>query len=208
MSFGPESHNPRERRAYAHSAISRARTTGTLDDFSAAQQAVVGAGNSRKTLASQFDRHLAGIQRLRQAESETTGQRQEPVVFHTPDADITVQQVTEVDGELMAAAADGKWVRLGALTPTGRATKFTFNSFLHQLRVSLTQVHLLTWEGNKIPRGAEINSQQIAWTQNGIVTSIEGEMIGQYERLQEFEGENRKTQQMLVFTEPPTDSTR
>ena len=135
------------------------------------------------------------------------GPRQEPVVFHTPDADITVQHVIEVDGELMAAASDGRWLRLDAVTPADMRTQFMFNSILQQLRERLTQVHLLTWEGNKVPRGVEINGHQIAWTQNGIVTSTEGEMIGQYDRLVEFGGENHRTQRMLVFTGPPVDST-
>jgi len=70
MSFGPESHhNPRELRALAHSAISRARATLSSDDLKKAQLAVDSAGNSRKTSASQFDRHLDGILALIHGES-------------------------------------------------------------------------------------------------------------------------------------------
>ncbi|GEM_PF-2809249 len=64
MSFGPESHNPRERRAYAHAIIAKARSTGSLNDAKAAEQAVARAGSSRKTQKSHFESHLASLKRL------------------------------------------------------------------------------------------------------------------------------------------------
>lgn len=44
MAFGPESKNPRERRAYAHATIARARLTGTDEDFDIAERAVSSTG--------------------------------------------------------------------------------------------------------------------------------------------------------------------
>jgi hypothetical protein len=67
MSFGPESNNPRERRAYAHTILAKARTSGSVEDFEAAEKAVQSAGTSRKALASNFDRQLAGVAKLDEA---------------------------------------------------------------------------------------------------------------------------------------------
>lgn len=46
--FGPESTNPRQRRAYAHTILHKARSTGSIDDLRRAQEAVVAAGDSVK----------------------------------------------------------------------------------------------------------------------------------------------------------------
>lgn len=53
MAFSPESKNPRERRAYAHAAIARARLTRTDEDFEAAERAVLSTGG-RKAEGSGF----------------------------------------------------------------------------------------------------------------------------------------------------------
>jgi hypothetical protein len=75
MAFGPESHNPRERRAYAHAVIAKFRQTGEFDDYEKATEAITAAGDSRKTLDSQFDEHLGGAERAintkRRAEHNT-----------------------------------------------------------------------------------------------------------------------------------------
>lgn len=61
MSFGPESHNPRERRAYADALIVKAKQTAALEDYDAAKKAVKASGTSRKSLASQYDQRLHSV---------------------------------------------------------------------------------------------------------------------------------------------------
>lgn len=60
-------------------------------------------------------------------------------------------------------------------------------------------IFLLKWQGDKIPRGAEVAGHKIAWTQNGVVTDNTGKIIGTYERLVEFGGESGREQQMIVY---------
>ncbi len=54
MSFGPNSTNARERRAYAHAKIAAAKESGELRDLWAAQMAVVATGDFRKSVGSNF----------------------------------------------------------------------------------------------------------------------------------------------------------
>lgn len=61
MAFGPHSNNPRERRAYAHAMLGRARTTGEARDFDLAHEAVVAAGNNTKARESNFGAALTNI---------------------------------------------------------------------------------------------------------------------------------------------------
>lgn len=64
---------------------------------------------------------------------------------------------------------------------------------------SSSEILLLEWEGNKIPRGAKIGNKEIAWTQHGIVTDKNGDDIGTYERIVEFGGVSKYQQVMLVY---------
>lgn len=73
------------------------------------------------------------------------------------------------------------------------------NALLQQFAERAKAFFLLEWEGNKIPRGADINGKKVAWTQNGLVTSDDGVDIGTYERLVEFGGASGKEQKMLIF---------
>ena len=61
MSFGPESTNPRERRAYAHSMIANAQASGSAEAFKAAELAVINAGDSRKSELSRFSERLFSV---------------------------------------------------------------------------------------------------------------------------------------------------
>ena len=54
MAFGPESNNPRERRAYAHTLLAKARASRKLADYEGAKNAVTAAGDSRKTVTSGY----------------------------------------------------------------------------------------------------------------------------------------------------------
>lgn len=59
MTFGPDSTNPRERRSYADAMLAKASASGTLEDYEAAQAAVVNAGNSAKSRRAGFQNRLA-----------------------------------------------------------------------------------------------------------------------------------------------------
>ncbi len=56
---------------------------------------------------------------------------------------------------------------------------------------------LIEWSGSRVPRGAIIKEQEIAWTQHGVVRSTEGKVIGYYERV--VDDLNQDTQIMIVF---------
>jgi hypothetical protein len=53
--------DPRKRRAFAHAAIAFAKSNPTLENLDRAEQAAADAGNSRKSLQSNFDASLAGV---------------------------------------------------------------------------------------------------------------------------------------------------
>ena len=74
-----------------------------------------------------------------------------------------------------------------------------YNALLDQMKRESANAYLLTWTGNKIPRGAEIQGKKVAWTQNGIVTAEDGSMIGTYDMITEWGGESKKDQSMVVF---------
>lgn len=63
--FGPGKGNPRERRAYVHAMLDKARFTGGPNDYLTARQAVEGIlwGHEmpKKTRGSRFDHALAGV---------------------------------------------------------------------------------------------------------------------------------------------------
>jgi hypothetical protein len=61
---------------------------------------------------------------------------------------------------------------------------------------------ILSWKGTKTPRGLSINGVQIAWAKNGIVTGVNGEMLGTYARTKEFAGPNRDEHAMIVIPRP------
>lgn len=93
----------------------------------------------------------------------------------------------------------GPWADLGAQEEKQFVRELQVNGLLGQIADRAAEVYLLVWEGNKIPRGAAINDHVIAWTQNGVVTSDKGQMVGTYERVVEFGGPTGNAQQMLVF---------
>ncbi len=77
------------------------------------------------------------------------------------------------------------------------------NPLMQVLKGRAEHLYLLFWQGDKVPRGAIIEGQEIAWTQNGMVTSSEGKTIGYYDRIVEYGGESRRDQQMLMYTLKP-----
>ena len=82
-------------------------------------------------------------------------------------------------------------------------SEIKIDSLRRCIRESQTRVFLLKWQGNKIPRGAQILGHTIAWTQHGIVRNKDGKQIGTYDRLVEFGGDSSREQWMLIFADPP-----
>ena len=113
--------------------------------------------------------------------------------------------VGELNEDVRSLLADGKVVKgikLGTDESSTLDIKLTemMAQDLHRelMRVS-DKAYLLIWEGNKVPRGAEISGHKIGWTQNGQVLSDEGKQIGVYDRIMEYGGDQGKTQQMIIF---------
>ena len=93
----------------------------------------------------------------------------------------------------------GPTASLGGVTTEQFELQIVANLMLARIAGEAKAIFLLEWEGNKIPRDAEINGKKVGWTQNGLVVGTNGEDIGTYERLVEFGGPSRKEQKMLVF---------
>lgn len=73
------------------------------------------------------------------------------------------------------------------------------NPMLNSLKDRAEQLFVLEWEGTRVPRGARINDMEIGWTQHGIVTSVDGETIGYYDRLVDQGGESGRFNQMIIY---------
>lgn len=73
------------------------------------------------------------------------------------------------------------------------------NSILEKIKKEALSAYVLNWKGGKIPYGAEIGGHKVGWTQNGIVSNEKGEMIGTYDRLMEWGGEDKNEHCMIVF---------
>ena len=57
---------------------------------------------------------------------------------------------------------------------------------------------LVSWKGEiRVPQ-LELAGHQISWTQHGVVSNQEEEMIGSYERLQDLDGPNGDENAMLI----------
>jgi len=93
----------------------------------------------------------------------------------------------------------GPNVNLGGQTPEKLRIQQQVNEFLRASASAAKEIFHLEWEGNKVPRGAVVSGNVVAWTQHGRVVSSTGEEIGTYERLVEFGGASGRNQQMLVF---------
>lgn len=56
----------------------------------------------------------------------------------------------------------------------------------------------LHWTGSKIPRGYKVNGVEIGWTQHGLVTGVNGEDLGTYDRTIEWGGPNHDEHEMVI----------
>lgn len=106
--------------------------------------------------------------------------------------------IARLDDLAGLAKSEESKVRLGGgRDKTGIEQKY--NALLNQAKQNSENAFILAWEGNKIPRGAEIAGKKIAWTQNGVVTADDGSIIGTYDRVTEWGGKSGKEQSMVVF---------
>ncbi|HKX24472.1 MAG TPA: hypothetical protein VJM46_04490 [Candidatus Saccharimonadales bacterium] len=107
--------------------------------------------------------------------------------------------VTEIPlTEATHSGGSGPNVNLG-----DRAASARLNQLLGASRAQPgTRAFLLSWSGGKIPRGAQVGSHTVAWTQNGVVNNTNSRQIGTYDRLVENGGAGGNEQRMLVFLHP------
>ena len=82
------------------------------------------------------------------------------------------------------------------------------NGLLSRMQQNSGRVFVVSWEGSKIPRGAEILGHRIGWTQHGVVTAEDGTRMGTYERTKEFAGASGKEQEIIVYLSPTLSETR
>lgn len=119
--------------------------------------------------------------------------------------------VGKLSDEVRKALADGKTVQAVTLGDAKNTFEVKFqeavlNELIGDLMKLSKDAYFLSWTGNKIPRGADVGGFKIGWTQNGQVLSEDGEMIGVYDRTQEWGGESGKEQQMFIFLTAPKKS--
>ena len=74
------------------------------------------------------------------------------------------------------------------------------NSLLERRRDGANHAYILRWEGSKVPRGAIVGDETLAWTQNGTAHNRSGRMVGTYDRVVVFGGESGQEQAMIVYT--------
>lgn len=111
--------------------------------------------------------------------------------------DVKITDLTGQDNWMLSGAS----VKLDIEhSPQTQALEAQVNALLQSQRDRSKHIFLLEWQGNKIPRDAEILGKKIAWTQNGTVVVDGGKNIGTYERLVEFGGNSRNEQMMVIFT--------
>ena len=110
---------------------------------------------------------------------------------------VHVQEISQ-ERDMIVAADKPKTPDLGKETIEANVGKI-----LTATRKEQRVVFELTWDGSKIPRGAEILGEKIGWTQNGVVSSENGEIIGTYERIEEWTGSNGDHHKMHVYIDHP-----
>lgn len=57
---------------------------------------------------------------------------------------------------------------------------------------------ILSWQGDRSPRGAQVLGREIGWAQHGCARDVDGEIIGTYDWL----SDERDDRRMLVFINP------
>ena len=117
----------------------------------------------------------------------STLQVHEPVDPAYPD--VFVGQLKAEDRAALAQGKPVKGVKLGAEHTGNLEFKLTeaLAQDLHgELMKAVDDAYILMWDGNKVPRGAQLAGHTIGWTQNGQVLSDQGKMLGVYDRILEY----------------------
>lgn len=116
---------------------------------------------------------------------------------------VHVQEITPERDKIIGADKPKKLDLGGRHSLDAAIAEENIGAIMKHVRKRQRRVFELTWEGNKVPRGAEIFGKKIAWTQHGRVITEDGEDIGSYERIEEFGGPNKKSQKMHVYVTSP-----
>lgn len=106
-----------------------------------------------------------------------------------------IVKVTDISNLLGEDLPLGKEVHLGNPKADER-----INAILTEMKGSCKRAYVLRWEGNKVPRGAVVGDETLAWTQNGCAHNQSGDIVGTYERIVEFGGDSGNEQVMVVYT--------
>lgn len=115
---------------------------------------------------------------------------------------VSVHQITR--GELEKLIGTDRGVDLGGQHSfLAGLTEIQVNVIQAALKRGSDKFYVLDWNGNKIPRGVVLEGHEIGWTQHGVVSSTDGETMGNYDRMIEFGGEDGKQQRMIVYMMSP-----
>jgi hypothetical protein len=117
----------------------------------------------------------------------------------SPKPEVTIQQITEKEGKLIPGDTINQINLGGDFDLSAAITELQLNHLFQAMKLESKELYLLSWNGTKIPHGASLKGKEIGWTQNGVVTSIEGEMIGIYDRVVEYGGEDGREHRMIVY---------
>lgn len=120
------------------------------------------------------------------------------------NTEIQVRQITgEEANKLMRDYNQTGQIDLGGRHDSSALRlEWKIDELLADIKDSAELIFLLTWEGNKVPRGAKVFDFEIAGTQHGQVLSSTGEDIGSYDRIEQFAGPDHNQQKMIVYIHP------
>lgn len=135
---------------------------------------------------------------------ETYGTLSEPSVateIEAPaevDGTVNVQPITIREGRVLVED-NGSYEDLGGkLNPEVTPVELTVNYIIQASQQGHTPFYL-SWRGGRVPEEVIINGIEIGHMQHGVIYDIKGEMIGTYQRLSEFSGEDNYRHEMVAF---------
>ncbi len=108
----------------------------------------------------------------------------------------SVQEVTDTLAAVLAIASPA--VDVGG-TDEALLRKACLEGLQCRLRVQHgSRSFIVSWQGDRSPRGASVLGRELGWAQHGCVRDAEGEIIGTYNWL----SDERDDRRMLVFIHP------
>jgi hypothetical protein len=125
---------------------------------------------------------------------------------------IKVEELTDKNTKELVDKYTPRGINLGDVSRERMA-----DALISKLRGKGGRRFLLRWTGDKVPTGASVLGNEIAWTQHGLVQAKRGEQpaniggnmflgktedIGTYDRLVEFGGESGNEQMLIVYLYP------